>query len=237
MQTIHDMTNICNKERKNSNNFGSRRFQDKSSAPFEPGWRGGLFWRKNSKSFHYFEIMQTFRIFSPKECVSLSRNEWCAWFVLKPSRTEVIWVFCWISCIYAIKNWKTQITLVLDENWIDDSNRWLDDSSRWLDDSTRWPDDSVDDWRMTGRWPMTLADDRSMTDDSVDDSMTQVDDPMTQVDDPMTQVDDSMTQPMTQSMTSLAKTQFPVFVWVSLFGTWYLLIFCFAGNITGWYPY
>ena len=59
---------------------------------------------------------------------------------------------------------------------------------------------------------MTLADDRSMTDDSVDDSMTQVDDPMTQVDDPMTQVDDSMTQPMTQSMKSLAKTQFPVFV-------------------------
>ena len=53
-------------------------------------------------------------------------------------------------------------------------------------------DDSVDDWRMTGRWPMTLADDRSMTDDSVDDSMTQVDDPMTQVDDSMTQIDDRL---------------------------------------------
>ena len=132
--------------------------------------------------------MQTFRIFSPKECVSLSRNEWCAWFVLKPSRTGVIWVFCRIPCIYAIQNWKTQITLVLDDNWLDDSTddsmTQTDDSMTQADDSMTQPDDPmtqtddpmtqtddrsmtggwpVDDrwlWRMTGRWPMTH---RSMT--------------------------------------------------------------------------
>ena len=39
-------------------------------------------------------IIRTFRI-SPQENISPSRIECCDWFVLKPSRTRVIWIF-WI---------------------------------------------------------------------------------------------------------------------------------------------
>ena len=41
-----------------------------------------------------------FSNFSPKEYISPSRIEWCAWFVLKPSRTRVIWILKILLHIY-----------------------------------------------------------------------------------------------------------------------------------------
>ena len=50
-----------------------------------------------------FKIIETFWIFPPKESVSPTRFEWCAWFVLKPSRTEVIWTFSFFIAYISYK--------------------------------------------------------------------------------------------------------------------------------------
>ena len=104
----------CNKMWKISNNFGSRRFQDKPSTPFEPAWGDGLFWWKNSKKFPLSSnnIMETFSNFFIKR-VRLPKPVRMVCFE-NLLGLKLFEFFAEFHCICAIFYGKTQITLVLE---------------------------------------------------------------------------------------------------------------------------